>query len=296
MGRRGRGKGTAKGLMLVTSSINKNHPRNFMYDYFDNPKRSKDLIKKFVAIAGSSLENVHADKEFIEDMKATLTPELYKLEILSEYATITEGIVFKYFKRDFHVVPASAVTYDHREPIHLSFDFNHSPATCLVAQNIQGEIRIIKEFFLLNSNTFELIAAVVECLKLLNPRLIFLHGDASGNQKTANSRNTNWEIIREALWHGFRFESQFGSVNPSIIDSVNALNASFLHSRIFVSDECDELIADMEFLRWVDGKSEIDKKSDILRSHLADCLRYLNWDIYPLGAKINLPDIPTVWG
>jgi len=32
-----------------------------------------------------------------------------------------------------------------------------------------------------------------------------------------------------------------------------------------------------------------------MRSHLADTLRYLNWDIYPLAQGKASQDSPTVW-
>ena len=296
MGRIGRGKGESSGMLLITSSINKNQPYNYCYKIFDDPKRTDDQKTKFLSIAGTSLENLHADSDYIDRMKATLTPELFKLEILSEYSTITEGLIFKYFDRKTHLIPESIATYNKRFPVHISFDFNHSPATAIIAQLIAGEIIIIREFFLLNSDTFELAKETGKYLKSLKPSKIYIHGDASGNQKTANSKNTNWGIIKEEFnFLKFTWETCYKPSNPSVQDSINALNATFYHNRLFLSDTCDELIADLESLKWIEGKAEIDKKTDLMRSHLADTLRYLNWDIYPLAQGKASQDSPTVW-
>jgi hypothetical protein len=294
MGRIGRGKGESSGMLLITSSINKNQPYNYCYKIFDDPKRTDDQKTKFLSIAGTSLENLHADSDYIDRMKATLTPELFKLEILSEYSMIKEGLIFKYFDRKTHLIKDLA--YDKTFPVHISFDFNHSPATAIIAQLIAGEIIIIREFFLLNSDTFELAKETGKYLKSLNPSKIYIHGDASGNQKTANSKNTNWGIIKDKFnFLNFTWETCYKPSNPSVQDSINALNATFYHNRLFLSDTCDELIADLESLKWIEGKPEIDKKTDLMRSHLADTLRYLNWDIYPLAQGKASQESQTIW-
>jgi hypothetical protein len=296
MGRIGRGKGESSGMLLITSSINKNQPYNYCYKIFDDPRRTPEQKAKFLSIAGTSLENLHADDDYIDRMKATLTPELFKLEILSEYVAVTEGLVFKYFDRKTHLIAQSVAKYDRSFPVHASFDFNHSPATAIIAQVVAKEIIIIKEFFLLNSDTFELAKETGKYLRRLSPSKIYIHGDASGNQKTANSKNTNWGIIKDEFNRlKLNWETCYKLSNPSVQDSVNALNASFHHDRLFLSDTCDELIADLESLKWIEGKAEIDKKTDLMRSHLADTLRYLNWDIYPLAQGKSSQDSPTIW-
>lgn len=296
MGRIGRGKGHSSKMLLITSSINKNQPYNYCFKIFDDPKRNDRQKEKFLSVAGSTLENLHADPDYVDSMEATLTPELFKLEIMAEYATVTEGLIFKYFDRKTHLIPESIATYDKRFPIHISFDFNHSPATAIIAQLIAGEIIIIREFFLLNSDTFELAKETGKYLKALKPSKIYIHGDASGNQKTANSKNTNWGIIKEEFnLLKFTWETCYKLSNPSVQDSINALNATFYHNRLFLSDTCDELIADLESLKWIEGKAEIDKKTDLMRSHLADTLRYLNWDIYPLAQGKAGQESQTIW-
>ena len=296
MGRIGRGKGHSNRMLLITSSINKNQPYNYCYKIFDDPKRTDKQKEKFLSVAGSTLENLHADPDYVESMEATLTPELFQIEIMAEYAVMTEGLVFKYFDRKTHLIPQSVAKYNRSFPVHASFDFNHSPATAIIAQVVAKEIIIIKEFFLLNSDTFELAKETGKYLKSLKPSKIYIHGDASGNQKTANSKNTNWGIIKDEFNQlKLNWETCYKLVNPSVQDSVNALNASFHHDRLFLSDICDELIADLESLKWLEGRPEIDKKTDLMRSHLADTLRYLNWDIYPLAQGKASQDSPTVW-
>lgn len=290
MGRLGRGPGFLPGIGLITSSINKNNPYNWIYDLFDAPNRDEDKQLYFQSVQGSSKENIHADADYVGSMAATLTEELIKIELEGEYASVTKGTIYNTFSRAIHSLSgqdASLLTYSPNHAIYLSFDFNHSPACAIAAQLVEGELRIIKEWYLDNSDTFELSANVCQWIMTQwagrnNVRDCHIFGDASGNQKTANSRKTNWQIVWDALnSHGIPASKQYKKANPSLIDSINALKIALKADKIFVNAcECPELIKDLETLRWLDGKAEIDKR-DIKRSHLQDTLRYMVWGIWP---------------
>lgn len=287
--RLGRGPGTLPGIGFLTSSINRNSPYNWAYDLFDAPNRDKGSVDYFLSVGGSSAENLHADPEYVRSMMATLTPELIKIELLGEYATVAKGIIFNTFVRAIHLLQGAdsrLCEYDPRYPLHLSFDFNHSPACAIAAQQVDGELRIIREWYKIDSDTFELADdvagwAIAEWTAAHNAnRKVFIHGDASGNQKTANSRTTNWEIVWDALKaRGILAERCYGASNPDIQDSVNGLKIALKNDKIFLhGDRCIELSKDLESLRW--RGTDIDKR-DLKRSHVQDCLRYLCWDLWP---------------
>jgi len=288
--RLGRGPGTMPGIGFLTSSINRNSPYNWAYDLFDAPNRGKGAVDYFVSVGGSSAENIHADPEYVRSMMATLTPELIKIELLGEYATVAKGVIFNTFVRSIHLLQgadARLCEYDPRYPLHLSFDFNHSPACAIAAQQVDGELRILREWYKVDSDTFELaddvtVWVIAEWTSLNDhpDYRVFIHGDASGNQKTANSRTTNWEIVWDALKaRGIVGDRCYGASNPDIQDSVNGLKIAFKNDKIFLHGvRCLELSKDLESLRW--RGTDIDKR-DLKRSHVQDCLRYLVWDLWP---------------
>ena len=225
-------------------------------------------------------------------MKVSLTDELFKIEVLGEYTPITEGKIFKYFTRKAHTLPLE-VDLDY--PIYLSLDFNHDPMTAIAGQWIDGELLIIKEWFLRNSDSFQMGETLAKWISSLGnyPSGLLLHGDATGNQRTANSKNSNWEIINQSLKQ-FNPRRLYGKANPSVLDSINSVNCAFNTDRLFISGDCKELIKDLESLRY-NNNGEIDKKQDLMRSHLGDTLRYICHHLLPYQQPIKfIQSAPTI--
>ena len=276
-GRLGRGAGKYRGQGLISSSINKHDPFNFMYELFDDPKRSPETQQIYRSVRVSCEDNPHLDPDYIPSLKAAYTPELYIIEVLGEYAPTSENRAFNHFSRDRHL---QRLLYQPGLKVCVSFDFNCSPACAIIAQLQGNTIQVIKEFYLLNSDTFALSANVAAYLVNLGVISIDLFGDSSGNQRTANSQQSNWQIVSNALTEsGISFITRYGAANPSIVDTLNSTNALLKNFRLYVDTDCVELTRDLEVLKRK-GK-EIDK-SDKMRSHLADCLRYLAHTLFPM--------------
>ena len=300
--RLGRGSGKMKGIGLITSTINRNNPYNWGYERFDDPDRDEKTKQLFKSINCPTFENIYADQDYIESLKASMTPELIQLEIEGKYAAISTGRVFPYFKREIHT---SMLESERAATTYLSFDFNWSPATCIVGQKrrqrtegrevlgANEELIIIKEFYLKNANTFVSTETVLTWLikNELHRSPLRLCGDASGNQKTANSNRTNWDIVWEGLSkYGLKAYRDYPKSNPAVIDSVNSVNALLHHNRLSIDSGCKELIKDLEFLAWKEGSDPLKiDKSDIERSHLADCLRYLVSAFEIVSAPVSKP-------
>jgi hypothetical protein len=271
--------------ILITSTINRNNPYNWTYDLFDSEERTEAQRKLFISIAGSTIENAHNLSDgYVERLEATLSPELFAIEVQSEYVSISIGRIFKYFNRLEH---CGNLTLNQSLSLHLSFDFNWSPACCVIGQKDGDKLLIIKEFYLENADTFILADTVIKWVLNSGYRHnLFIHGDASGSQHTANSKTTNWAIIWDCLTKNNLIATRkYKKANPSIVDSINSVNCLFSHQKLFIDSQCKELIKDFESLQWKDEKID---KSDIKRSHLADCARYLTHDLFPYGgAKIQ---------
>jgi len=275
-GRLGRGGGEMKGLSLITSSINRNNPYNWLYSQCDDPERSDDLRRLYKSINCLTIDNDSLDADYAPTLEASFTKELAAIELRGEYAVTTEGVVFSYFDRAQHVKPQ---VRDKLYPLHLSFDFNRHPATATVSQNIGDKIHILKEFYLLNSDTFKLAIEVKEWVAAIAPFYFEIHGDATGANRSANSTQSNWDIVNNEF-HGMNFARRYGKTNPPVIDTINSVNCLLKQNRIEVDSSCKELIKDFEQVKF-DKIGGLDKKSDLMRCQVIDSVRYLCHDLYP---------------
>lgn len=215
----------------------------------------------------------------------------------------TGNIICRAFNPTLHVLTGrdvEPVSYHPGLELHLSLDFNINPACSIVAQMHGKEVRVIREFYLPDSDTFVHADRIAQWVRSLPGGIpaIYLYGDASGNQRTANSRNTNWEIVADTFRRlGLNWTRRYGKANPSIQDSVNSVNYAFENDLIYVNgDACPELITDLLEVKW--NGDQIDKR-DINRTHPFDCLRYLVDTALPYGnetgggrirrSSINIP-------
>jgi hypothetical protein len=284
--RLGRGEGTLKGLGVITSTINKYNPYNWTYDLFDDPRRDDAVRELFYSISIPTRENITLDTDYVSSVSAGLTDEHRRIQLESEYVAVTIGRLINTFDRSQHVLfgeDAQLLAPDRILPLHLTLDFNRSPATASIWQVKNDELHCLREWYLVESDTFELgkdIAAWINSIG--HTKLVYVYGDASGAQKTANSKKTNWQIIYDALnGANLRYRSRVPKSNPDIQDSVNALKVKFGKNQIYLNGDLSiELVKDLESVCWKVGTGDIDKK-DPARTHLLDGLRYLCWQLYP---------------
>jgi hypothetical protein len=116
---------------------------------------------------------------------------------------------------------------------------------------------------------------------------VIVYGDASAGGRSQQiaaqaSARSNWAIIAEALKRaGIPAEFRVQTVNPSIMDRINAVKAQFrtkdgigLHIDL---DRCPYLAMDFESVNWREGTNDVDKDSDKTKTHLSDAVGYLIW-------------------
>ena len=291
----GRGSGFMPQISLLTGTINKDVPYNWCYELFDDPKRNDKAKEIYQSIKLDTHENAHnLDPEYESVMEASFTQELIEIELRANYAASKTDIIYSYFDRNHHVISGNYL--DPRFPIHVSLDFNHHPA-CAIAATYNPELEelvIIKEWYLKHSDTFLLSEAIATWFLEVRPPIdnfytmlasqsfeLQIHGDATGNQKTANSKKTNWQIVKQTFDDfKIRYRTHYKKANPNVADSINSVNCAFKTDRLWLVEDLLELTRDLESIKR-NASGEIDKKSDLMRSHLQDCLRYLVNDILP---------------
>jgi hypothetical protein len=182
-----------------------------------------------------------------------------------------EGELFAFaFDPSKHV---KHLAFEPDAPLYLSFDFNVTPLTCIVAQHGYQTIHIIDEFRLMKSDIYRLCEAIKERYPDSD---YYVTGDASGKNHSAmvGERNNYFTIIARQL--GLYIQQHFNvpKTNPNHIPNRVLVNSILnRHPHFYISNQCTYLIEDLKTVR-VTPEGKIDKARDPLKGHLLDCLRY----------------------
>ena len=293
-------------------------PKGFdwVYDRFIGPDRKPGYV------AFRAKQNLALPADYYARLEASYDERFYRQEALGEYLNVFGGQAYYAFDRKAQMGNFS-YTPDH--PIWWALDFNINPMCSVVGQTVKGVVRVLDEIVMPNSNT---LAACDEFLarteKWLLPRetpddyadmseeaiqyaeeqeqeqkpvplMVYVYGDATGNNRDSGGSRTDWQHVRDFFSRNTdRFSPHFRipSSNGPVKDRVNCVNAKLLNyagtRSLYLSAQCRGLAADLEQLAWkVDPHgtplSDLDKR-DPMRSHLSDALGYYIVREFPMRA------------
>ena len=239
------------------------------------------------------LENV---AQYIKNQEDTLPPHLWPVEIDGNWPTIG-GDWYRGFDTSVHCgtppLGFPLVEFDPRREILWGLDFNINPQASVVAQvwtqpsnriDEQWQARILyifDEIFLENSTVADVCAEFIqrygEVAKTVG---VVLYGDATGRNRTQQSKSSNWDIVREKLSEaGIRWTFRVRASNPLVVDRRNAMMAQFRtgegYGMLIDPVRCPELVSDFLKVKKHKTKNEPDKLADPRRTHASDAAGYM---------------------
>lgn len=263
---------------------------------------------------------------FLENQKKRMSSNEQLLFIDGFPFAKTGSEYYSDFMRSRTVLPKRIIPFDFDNTFCISLDFNAVPyMSLIVAQlryvtkfvNDQNEkkdfleegdtgfspievvqVFIQKEFIGWqkdNNNDTDKVAEMFCDWLVLNEANsdVFGYGDATGNSRFAGIGSlTNFKIVRNVIEKYFYYEQKARKVNPP-----NRLRRAFVNRilkggypeiELYISDECEQLIRDMEFTKQgVDGgkfkeleKDKVTGQSYQKIGHLGDELEYLLCEIF----------------
>ena len=215
--------------------------------------------------------------------------------------TAEDGNVYYAYKSAVNDV---VFDYDPHMLLGWSLDFNVDPMCSVIFQyersTYGGASRmcVIDEIVAPNSNTYEVCGLFMQRVDKMCgniPVVVEIFGDASGTQRSANSKKTSWEIVRECLSMGRNIRPIFKRkrANPSVVDRLNAVNTMLKNaagdSRLFIHPRCAELRADFRKVRFLVDANGLSRdqldKSNKTRTHASDALGYAVEYLFGLQPK-----------
>lgn len=249
------------------------------WNYFD---KEKIVTNEFYSDTITTYDNIHLSTDYIKGLEGIYTAKDREVYMLGKCINLGTMAVYYAFDRQKHILDdfdAQLIGLDRQSDIVLSFDFNVNPMTCILG-SISGKRRyIIEEFKITKSSTRDLCELVINRLKdkrYLSSISLIITGDASGQHGDSKSNLNDYEIIMECFDRAkIEYIISVPKANPPVRDGVNYVNNEFEKGNLFISDQCPELVKDLELVGWKQGANnfQIDKSKKDL-THLSDCLRY----------------------
>lgn len=246
---------------------------DFRYRLFGhtNPQPDKGWIyQRFVEnkadnyrlIISATTNNIYLPEHFVASMKDSFDEEYFRINVLGEFGNYASGLVVKNFTdeniKELHYCPDL--------PLHLTWDFNVDPMSCILAHKDNNKVFFFDEFVLENTSTQCTIQAIID--KYPNHKAeIIINGDASGDNRSTQSEYSNYVIIKKALIaHGYKnIKIKLRPFNPPIKNRIAAFNAMVCNAngerRLFVDKKCQKFLQNIYNLKYKVGTSIVDVPS-----------------------------------
>ena len=237
---------------------------DWIYELF-----GKELKPGYEMVTATTLDNPFLPKDYVESLKDSYDELIYKQEVLGQFVNSGYGQVYYAFKRDQHIKP---IVKNNGYPVYIGMDFNINPMTAVALQVYNNEVYVLKEYYIMSSNTDEMAIAIKNDFG--NCQVI---PDSTGKALKTSSRGlSDHEILRQ---HG---HIVMPTRNPARMDRYNSVNNLFDKGRVFINPSCVKLIRDLEQVSFKEGSNEPDTTKDKTLTHISDALGYGVWFHFPI--------------
>ena len=243
----------------------------FKYRLFGhtNPESSKGWIYKYFVeekpdnyrlIQAPTTQNKFLEPDYVESMKELYDEEYYRINVLGEFGDYTSGLIVKNFSNE----NIKELHYQPDLPLHLTFDFNVDPMSCILAHVAGGKVFYFDEFILENTTTQGTMDEVLKKYPAHKTDII-INGDASGDNRSTQSEVSNYVIIRNALKRHYpnnKIRFDLRPYNPPIKNRIASFNAMICNHngerKIFIDKRCKWLLYNIYNLKYKVGSDVVD--------------------------------------
>ena len=218
----------------------------------------------------------------IEAARRVMDPRTFRQEFEASFEGSTGRAYYAYDSRRHE---DSSLAVNDRLKLFVCCDFNVGLSVWEIVQAVNGNVLVLDEIALRDTNTLEMGKAVLSKYGS-HAQGMAIYGDSAGmNRSTAGK--SDYAILYEL---GLK-DQRIGRANPPVRDRVNSVNAMLENAdskaRLFHHPKCAHLKKDLETVKWTAGGAGLDK-SNPERTHATDALGYFVEREYPL--RIERPD------
>jgi hypothetical protein len=242
-----------------------NPTRNWVFIRFYEPFKNGTLDANKMFIQSLVNDNPEISRFYITNLQSL--DEMSRERLLKgnwDYLNMSDLWTFS-FRNDKHI---GNCELNRSETVHLSFDFNRNPITCLVGQHYDAQIKILEIISIDNGTIYNLCDVIQDRYK---DCFFLVTGDVSGKSVTTVSRLDNFQIIKNLLDLS-KHQMKYSGSNPPLAESRQFINAMLEQVDITVDEaKCQPLIFDFLNVKSdPDGKPVKNSRTDLAQR--ADCL------------------------
>ena len=239
------------------------------YNHFYELAQLELTDKDYKSFHFTSYDNPYLPVEELDKAKSEMTEDRFAQEYMADFRK-TEGLVYKEFNRDFHLVDKCEEIW---KAIICGVDFGYTNPAAIIKIGLDRDNNywIMEEFYKVKQTTEELI----DRIKSYAPNMVY--PDPAEPDRI--------EMIRKA---GFNCRE----VSKDIKAGIDNVREMFKQNRIKIHKSCVNLIRELEVYSYPDeGNKEIPIKEN---DHLVDALRYAIYSYQPMNAQsfaIHYPNL-----
>lgn len=227
---------------------------NHFYDLYNLQNKDSD----FKSFHFTTYDNPHIPSEEVDKAKLELTEDRFAQEYLADFRK-TEGLVYKEFNRDRHVVVDLPNPLERVRLIGgVDFGYTNPAAVLSLIEDTQGRYFVSEEWYK-RGNTDAQIADYVSALRFneVYPDPASASGCAELRSRGVNVR----DVVKNA---------------DSIRNGINTVRELFKANRLFIHKDCVNLISELETYAYPDKKPDKNEEENPIKEndHALDALRY----------------------
>lgn len=219
-------------IMLVAT--NPDSPAHWLYRHFiTSTEPNRHVYYSLTA------DNPFLPPGYLEDQKKSLDPKMARRMLYGEWLDIRSEVIYHAYEPDVHYLKDQSYKINLALPIRITFDFNigvGKPMSCALAQYdpVMDMYHGFNEAVIEGARTEDIMEDLKARGLLDHDAIYYIHGDRNGNNRSTQSRNSDFELIESFLSNvknskgrPIRYEMHVASSNPPVRDRHNLVNSYF---------------------------------------------------------------------
>lgn len=248
----------------------------------------------FESFTFTSYDNPHLDRDYLEMVRGTVTPDFWAQEYLAEFRRFT-GLIYKEFDMVKHVHDFPHEFNDRGKYLFgLDFAVRGNTASSPIKETEDGHFYIFDEYKEENLTAQEHGQSIRTMLtRYADMEKYTGYADPAGWMKNQQKGELIWSIADEYIDMGFPIVKG----NNEVAAGINFVRQLFMEDRIHIHPRCTKTIDELLMYQWrVQPDSQVGEQSPReeprkIHDHLLDEIRYALYS-KPTPPKPEQPKLP----